>query len=150
MGIVTLQTRREVAAEAGLPIDEIALSDERVGAAIVTGQMLREITTEEEWDEILVSPLCCVLAFRGFVVMWSVHAGGWEHAAVPGQMQRENTAEEEWAEMLVSVPAWVCSRCTQSGVCRLLRAYDCAAEMASKAQLAYRTEHKAQYGALLC
>ncbi|KIY91278.1 sodium/potassium-transporting ATPase subunit alpha [Monoraphidium neglectum] len=32
------------------------MSDERVGAAVVTGAQIREIKTEEEWDDILCKP----------------------------------------------------------------------------------------------
>ncbi|KAI8473316.1 MAG: hypothetical protein J3K34DRAFT_518987 [Monoraphidium minutum] len=67
VGIVTMPTPREVAAEAGVPLDQIAVSDERVGAVVVTGAQIRrapgfaaaqiaELTTEEEWDDILCKP----------------------------------------------------------------------------------------------
>lgn len=41
VGIVTLMTAREVAAEAGVPESEIDIADERVGAVVVTGSQLR-------------------------------------------------------------------------------------------------------------
>lgn len=41
VGIVTLQTAREVAAEAGIPEAEVDVTDERVGAVVVTGSQLR-------------------------------------------------------------------------------------------------------------
>jgi len=41
VGIVTLQTPREVAAEAGVPISEILVEDERVGAVVITGSQIR-------------------------------------------------------------------------------------------------------------
>lgn len=41
VGIVTLMTPREVAAEASLPESEIDITDERVGAVVVTGSQLR-------------------------------------------------------------------------------------------------------------
>jgi sodium/potassium-transporting ATPase subunit alpha len=56
VGIVTLQTAREVAAEAGVPEADIDVSDERVGAVVVTGAQLTKIKTEDEWDDILVKP----------------------------------------------------------------------------------------------
>ncbi|GBF90642.1 p-type atpase [Raphidocelis subcapitata] len=56
VGIVTLQTPREVAAQDGLPIGSVPLSDERVGAVVVTGTQIRELKTEEEWDQILIKP----------------------------------------------------------------------------------------------
>lgn len=40
VGIVTLQTAREVAAEDGVPESGIAMDDERVGAVVVTGGQL--------------------------------------------------------------------------------------------------------------
>ncbi|WIA28646.1 hypothetical protein OEZ86_011182 [Tetradesmus obliquus] len=56
VGIVTLMTPREVAAEASLPESEIDITDERVGAVVVTGSQLRNITTEDDWDDILTKP----------------------------------------------------------------------------------------------
>ncbi|KAF6263646.1 hypothetical protein COO60DRAFT_1698701 [Scenedesmus sp. NREL 46B-D3] len=56
VGIVTLMTVREVAAEAGVPEADIGIADERVGAAVVTGSQLRDITTEDDWDDILTKP----------------------------------------------------------------------------------------------
>lgn len=56
VGIVTLQTAREVAADAGVPEADIDINDERVGAVVVTGAQLTKITTEDEWDDILVKP----------------------------------------------------------------------------------------------
>jgi sodium/potassium-transporting ATPase subunit alpha len=56
VGIVTLQTAREVAAEAGVPEEDIDVTDERVGAVVVTGSQLTKIKTEDEWDDILVKP----------------------------------------------------------------------------------------------
>ncbi|MEW5296914.1 MAG: hypothetical protein WDW36_000160 [Sanguina aurantia] len=53
VGIITLQTPREVAAGDGLPEADISLSDPRVGAVVVTGARLRELTTVAEWDEVL-------------------------------------------------------------------------------------------------
>lgn len=41
VGIITLQTPREVAVEAGVPLESISLEDERVGALVITGQQLR-------------------------------------------------------------------------------------------------------------
>lgn len=40
VGIVTLQTAREVAAEAGVPEATVDTTDERVGAIVVTGSQL--------------------------------------------------------------------------------------------------------------
>lgn len=56
VGIVTLQTQREVAAEAGVAESEVEVTDERVGAVVVTGSQLTKITTEDEWDDILTKP----------------------------------------------------------------------------------------------
>lgn len=56
VGIITLPTRREIAAEQGVPESSISLEDERVGAVVVTGAMIRELKSEEEWDEILMKP----------------------------------------------------------------------------------------------
>eukprot|EP00775_Hariotina_reticulata_P010474 gene10474-10632_t len=56
VGIVTLMTGREVAAENGLEESELDINDERIGAVVVTGQQLRGITTEEQWDDILTKP----------------------------------------------------------------------------------------------
>lgn len=53
VGIITLLTPREVAAEAQVPLSSVPLADERVGAVVVTGSQIREIKTEEEWDDIL-------------------------------------------------------------------------------------------------
>jgi hypothetical protein len=41
VGIVTLMTPREVAAEAGVSEADIDIADERVGAVVVTGSQLR-------------------------------------------------------------------------------------------------------------
>jgi hypothetical protein len=41
VGIVTLMTGREVAAETGLDESELDINDERIGAVVVTGQQLR-------------------------------------------------------------------------------------------------------------
>jgi hypothetical protein len=41
VGIVTLQTPREVAAGAGVPIGSIPIADERIGAVVVTGSQIR-------------------------------------------------------------------------------------------------------------
>ena len=41
VGIVTLQTAREVAAEEGLTEELVLISDERVGAAVITGAQIR-------------------------------------------------------------------------------------------------------------
>jgi hypothetical protein len=41
VGIVTLMTPREVAAEAGVSEADIDITDERVGAVVVTGSQLR-------------------------------------------------------------------------------------------------------------
>lgn len=41
VGIVTLKTPREVAAEAGVSLSEVPISDERVGAVVVTGAQIR-------------------------------------------------------------------------------------------------------------
>jgi sodium/potassium-transporting ATPase subunit alpha len=56
VGIVTLQTSREVAAELGVDPETIPIQDERVGAIVIPGSKLREIKTEEEWDAILDKP----------------------------------------------------------------------------------------------
>jgi len=56
VGIVTLQTAREVAAEEGLTEEQVLISDERVGAAVITGAQIRKIQTAEEWDDILTKP----------------------------------------------------------------------------------------------
>lgn len=40
VGIVTLQTAREVAAETGVPESDIDINDEAVGAVVVTGSQL--------------------------------------------------------------------------------------------------------------
>lgn len=56
VGIVTLQTAREVAAETGVAEADLDVSDERVGAVVVTGAQLTTITTEDDWDDILVKP----------------------------------------------------------------------------------------------
>ena len=45
VGLVTLKTRREVAAEDDVDEAEISLSDPRVGAVVVSGSRLRELTT---------------------------------------------------------------------------------------------------------
>lgn len=60
VGIVTLQTPREVAAEAGLPPGSVPNGDARVGAVVVTGAQVRELASEEAWDEIL-----CKVRARG-------------------------------------------------------------------------------------
>ncbi|MEW5309019.1 MAG: hypothetical protein WDW38_000932 [Sanguina aurantia] len=44
---------REVAAGEGLAESDISLSDPRVGAVVVTGARLRELTSVEQWDEVL-------------------------------------------------------------------------------------------------
>jgi magnesium-transporting ATPase (P-type) len=41
VGIVTLATQREVAADLGVPLGEVDVTDERVGAVVVTGAELR-------------------------------------------------------------------------------------------------------------
>ena len=41
VGIVTLPTLREIAAEAGLEESEVPIGDDRVGAAVITGGQLR-------------------------------------------------------------------------------------------------------------
>lgn len=41
VGIVTLQTAREVAAESGISEADIEHDDERVGAVVITGQQIR-------------------------------------------------------------------------------------------------------------
>jgi hypothetical protein len=41
VGIVTLMTPREVAAEAGVSEADIDITDERVGTVVVTGSQLR-------------------------------------------------------------------------------------------------------------
>lgn len=56
VGIVTLQTAREVAAETGVAEADLDISDERVGAVVVTGAQLTTITTDDDWDDILVKP----------------------------------------------------------------------------------------------
>lgn len=56
VGIVTLATPRELAAEEGVPESELDINDDRIGAVIVTGSQLRNITTEDEWDDILTKP----------------------------------------------------------------------------------------------
>lgn len=61
VGIVTLKTPREVAAEAAAAGEAgagaVGNGDERVGAVVVTGAQIREIKTEEQWDEILCKVL---------------------------------------------------------------------------------------------
>jgi hypothetical protein len=71
VGIVTLQTAREVAAEDGVPVTAIPIDDERVGAVVVTGAQVKEIKTEEEWDDIL-----CKVRFGG-MARWVRLWGGW-------------------------------------------------------------------------
>ena len=59
VGIVTLATAREVAAEDGLPggAEDVAADDPRVGAAVVTGQMIRDRGHDEDWwDDVLTKP----------------------------------------------------------------------------------------------
>ena len=46
VGIVTLQTAREVAAEEGLSEGEVSIEDERVGAVVVTGGRIRWVGFE--------------------------------------------------------------------------------------------------------
>lgn len=41
VGIVTLQTQREVAADTGLPASSIPIGDDRVGAVVVTGSQIK-------------------------------------------------------------------------------------------------------------
>lgn len=53
---MTLQTPREVAAEAGVAEADVDVTDERVGAVVVTGSQLTKITTTDEWDDILTKP----------------------------------------------------------------------------------------------
>ncbi|MEW5298334.1 MAG: hypothetical protein WDW36_001472 [Sanguina aurantia] len=53
VGIITLETPRQVAAGEGLAESDISLSDPRVGAVVVTGARLRELTSVEQWDEVL-------------------------------------------------------------------------------------------------
>jgi sodium/potassium-transporting ATPase subunit alpha len=51
--IITLATRREVAAVNEVEESEIPFSDPNVGALVITGDMIPEIKTDEEWDVIL-------------------------------------------------------------------------------------------------
>jgi sodium/potassium-transporting ATPase subunit alpha len=52
VGIITLPTQREVAADDGVDEDEIPLSDPRVRAVVRAGAQIRDLT-QDQWDEIL-------------------------------------------------------------------------------------------------
>jgi sodium/potassium-transporting ATPase subunit alpha len=41
VGIITLQTMREVAADEGLTEEQVPISDDRVGAVVITGSQIR-------------------------------------------------------------------------------------------------------------
>lgn len=52
VGIITMKTAREVAAEAGVPESSIALDDPRVGAVVLPGYALPQLS-EGDWDTVL-------------------------------------------------------------------------------------------------
>lgn len=52
VNIITLPTRRDVAMEEGVPEFQIPISDERVGAMVVTGAQVNDLT-QQDWDDIL-------------------------------------------------------------------------------------------------
>lgn len=54
VGIVQCATRREVAAERGVSESEVALEDDDVGAVVLTGAQIAAMTTDEEWNAVLV------------------------------------------------------------------------------------------------
>ena len=52
VGIITLPTTRDVAAEDGVDEDDVPLSDPRVRAVVRSGAQIRGLS-QEQWDEIL-------------------------------------------------------------------------------------------------
>eukprot|EP01138_Halocafeteria_seosinensis_P012728 gb/GECG01013004.1/.p1 GENE.gb/GECG01013004.1/~~gb/GECG01013004.1/.p1 ORF type:complete len:1008 (+),score=108.61 gb/GECG01013004.1/:1-3024(+) len=52
VGIISLPTRKEVAEQRGVAVEEVTFADEDVGAAIVSGDDLHRLT-DEGWDDIL-------------------------------------------------------------------------------------------------
>jgi hypothetical protein len=64
VGIVTLMTPREVAAEAGVALAEVAVTDERVGAVVVTGSELR--CGPSVWRGLVAAGLSAPIGAREF------------------------------------------------------------------------------------
>jgi sodium/potassium-transporting ATPase subunit alpha len=61
-GIITLPTRREVAASRGVPESAVATSDEDVHALVVTGGDLAALEADTDWDAILAKVRCSTCA----------------------------------------------------------------------------------------
>ena len=53
VGIITLKTAREVAADSNLDEADVGMSHPDVGAVIVTGAKMRELEDDAAWDEVL-------------------------------------------------------------------------------------------------
>jgi hypothetical protein len=102
VGIVTLQTQREVAAEAGVPIGSVPLSDERVGAAVVTGAQVRCARR----GGLGGTQAALLRAQRAPSSWWQIGcAGGTQGRSrlPPAQPNREIKTEEQWDEILCKV-----------------------------------------------
>lgn len=51
--IITLPTRREVAAEYGVEESEVPFDDPNVEALVITGAMIPDLKTDEDWDKVM-------------------------------------------------------------------------------------------------